>query len=268
MIFGVRWTAKTSKFLKWSIPIAATIAAAWLGKYYFRPADLKIVDMQITDGPESRYALFTLPSLDLLLHNSGDRSAVATGVEFNVKEVWRLQLQFPLNMYLPSSQTYSIEIDPGRDAPYTLTVPISQSVKGDDADRITLTMALNPSRPFENIYHISVRVIYNDGNETAPVDAVVVLPDRGKSDPGYFMSDYYKEIENHEAAEKLIEQHRRAMKSRKPPVAPRDIRHDAEARKIDAHNVSAIFEAARIKAKRSKRISDLINRVMTDHGAR
>jgi hypothetical protein len=240
------------------------LGAAIIAKYY-RPAHLELVDVNITEKPQvsthggfvmSRYGL---SDLELLLKNNGDRVAVASAVELEVKDLWRLVRQSPLDFYLAPSHEYSVVIDPAREAPYTLTVPITQALKGDEADHISVSIGLNPMKPFENIYHISVRVRYNSTLTTEKRDVVLVLPDLTDSNPPYFFSEYDREVKISEAVRKRNAEYRRKMNVKKKGIdVLAMIRHDKEAQEIDRSNRGVINRADQIGGKRNARASALI----------
>jgi hypothetical protein len=206
----------------------------------------------------SRYGL---SDLQIFLKNDGDRTAVASGVEMSVKDVWRLRLQFSLNFFQDASHEYSVELDPTRSAPYTLTIPISQSLKGDESDRVNVSIGLNPMKPFENIYHISVRLLYNTDQKTNETDVVLVLPDEGASDRSYFLGEYRTEMDAMAASQKANEDYRRKHKVKKESLDLVSMfRDDKKAAEIDHYNRDLISRAAQVKGKRNARASALIAR--------
>lgn len=248
------------------LALIGALGTAFIAKYY-RPAHLELVDVNIAEKPQvsthggyviSRYGL---SDLEILLKNSGDRVAVASAVELEVKGLWRLVRQSPLNYYLGTSHEYSVVIDPAREAPYTLTVPITQSLKGDEADHIAVNIGLDPMKPFESICHISVRVLYNSTLTTEKMDVVLVLPDLTDTNPPYFFSEYDSEIKASEAARERNAEYRRKMNiKRKGTDLFAVSRHDKEAQEIDRYNRDVINRAAQIPGKRNARASALIAR--------
>jgi len=189
------------------IALAATIGAAVISKYYRSP-NVQLVDINIIDKPKvathnglemSRYGL---SDLQILIKNGGDGMAIVSSVELEIKHIWNLILQFSLNFFQESSHEYSVELDPTRTPPYTLMVPVAQSLKGDESDRIDVSIGLNPMKPFENIYHVSVRLVYNTDKRTDQMDVVLVLPDEETSQRSYFLSEYLNEMDQMESIAK------------------------------------------------------------------
>jgi hypothetical protein len=215
------------------------------------PADLKLVDISVSDRPDSMTVgtveHFNLATLNIHMKNDGDKSALVTAIDLEVKDVWPLELIEPKAEYLNASQTYSVEIDPGRPTPYSLTVPISQTLKGDQTDQIKLNIGLKPLKPFEIVFHVSCSLVYNGGAKTSAVDEVMVLPDLSAMDTPYFLADY-NELSKY-----------RSKATGKPLVTfgPK------AAREVDGYNRQILLKAAAIGAKMNNRATALIEKAAT-----
>lgn len=249
--------APADHFSFWAIlgsllTIASSILLYFFGKVRLSPK-VKLVDVEILNVPTvAHFVPFNLAAIDLTFRNDRQKTAVITEVEVEVKDIWTLVLQFPVMQALPVSATYDLVLNPTKATPYALKVPVSQQLKADEADRIRLTVGLDPLKPFENFYWISIRLVDDAGRKTNTIDFVLVLPDNSVSQakPEYFLEDY----------EKKLEAHRKQTWSSPNIKATADLMFDpAAAREIHNHNRLSILKASLVSGYRNNRAVTLID---------
>jgi len=254
--------------LQASLGVLAVVGTFIVAIYtaYHSPAKIVVPDLVIRDVLESmkfgssEYA-FNMAQLDILMKNDGGRLAVVSGVELEIAQVWYLALQSPINEAIITSNTYSVDIDPNKAAPYSIVVPVAQSIKSDESDRISVNIRLKPLKPLENIFHMRCRLIYNSNKKTDPIDLIMVLPDLSIHKPGYFFADHKAEVAGQRQFEERLKRHTHSPNRKlfSQGVLP----SDKTAEQIDKHNREILIAAGAIEAKRNHRADELIHEAKT-----
>lgn len=79
--------------------------------------------------------------LELLVRNSGDAGATITSVHIDVKSISPYGSQAAVGGFLPLSMVYvdtHVQLDSHRQTPYSIDIPITQSIEKDSADRFAI----------------------------------------------------------------------------------------------------------------------------------
>jgi hypothetical protein len=117
---------------------------------------LSLVDIQFLESAQ-------FPKLDLKLRNTGEVALLKQAV-FNVQHVWELRDSLR-PAALKASWNYDVEL-PVLGAPYTIAIPISQSIGRGDSDRFTFTLGNDaPPARREYVFLMTVELIYNEDNQ-------------------------------------------------------------------------------------------------------
>jgi len=245
-----------SHFSFWAIlgsllTVAATLLTFLLAKIR-APAKVKLVNAEITNANTvAHFVHFNLPVIDIIFTNERKKIAVVTAAEVEVRNVWDLVLQFPVMQGLPVSGKYTLQLDPGKAAPYKVEVPISHVLKSDEGDRIQITIGLNPLKPFERFYQLSIRLIYDRDKKTKPFDFVLVLPDMSGSNgkPEYFLADFDRKFAEHQ---------KKTWASQKIKEIADLVFNRTGAEEIHNHNKLSIVSASLVRGYRNDRATELI----------
>jgi hypothetical protein len=132
-----------------------------------KPAgSLLLVDVEFVETGQ-------FPKLDLKLRNTGEVALIKQAV-FNVRDVWELRDSLR-PAALKASWNYDVEL-PVLGAPYSLAVPVSQSIKRGDADRFTFTLGNDaPPARREYMYLMTVDLIYDEDNQKLSTRPLLVV---------------------------------------------------------------------------------------------
>ena len=128
------------------------------------------------------------PTVTISIKNEGNKTAVVTRAECEVLQAWNLILQLPVAQAMPPSAKYDFLIHLDKTPPFTIQVVASHSIAPDAADRLQFTIATSPSKIFERIYHLVIR-LYHDDDRSVGTTVVLVAPIKVKA-PIYSMLDF------------------------------------------------------------------------------
>lgn len=152
-------------------------------------ASIEIVDVHFSSVPADAWGTL-LPVVDVLVHNTGDHTAVVTQAEFKVIRIWSLMRISNINEFIQSSAQYDVVFYPNKDTPYRQMVPVAHVLKPDESDRFKFVVKSEPLKPFEDIYEFQLSLHFDSKKQTAERTIVLVLPDLTANPPDYFYSAF------------------------------------------------------------------------------
>jgi len=141
------------------------------------PPDLKIVDVILEDGRSSlsREGEWRLPTLDVKLRNTGPVS-VLKRADFHVKKVW-IFMRRKYADALEISKDYDVNLTI-YDAPYRMSIPLSQEIGEGKTDRFVLT--ISNDAPYQLafasfVFWFDLELIYDENNKSLELHDIILL---------------------------------------------------------------------------------------------
>jgi hypothetical protein len=137
----------------------------------FQRKGLQIVDI----------SFYKNDSLDVKLTNTGSEVAILKKVTLHFKKSWRLEPDEVTKSFLTASGTYDIAIDCTKDPPFNLATNISQSLNGNESDRLFIHIGLGKidiDKPGSVIYLADLEIIYGaKDKKLRKKDIFLLIPD-------------------------------------------------------------------------------------------
>jgi hypothetical protein len=131
--------------------------------------------------------------LDFKVANAGDDPVVVKRADFKVKKVWTFEAPYEYDgtcgyLYMPPSHNYNVRL-PLKDAPYTVTKSLSQSLEPSKSDRFTITLSREERTvKFAEDYALLFTVSLVYGAENNTVSSEDMIYGELGSDVGVFYS--------------------------------------------------------------------------------
>ena len=140
-----------------------------------RSAKLEVVSMELLDHDSENPG----PGVDIRVTNTGTAVSVLTAVSFSVEMAGRLEICEPGGA-LTSSYEYQTELPLDAKEGDEFTVPISQELRPNRADRFTIRLGLEPHNPEEGgyvVYVMRIELKHSMSAKETPLGrALVILP--------------------------------------------------------------------------------------------
>jgi hypothetical protein len=121
------------------------------------------------------------PKVEVMVRNSGGQIALVKLATFHVNKIFAFEgIGHPLA--LPSSWTYDVMLPVDKKTPYTVEIPISQTVAPDGADKFTFRLGNNGS-PFGDsmgggpktyVFEVNIELEYNEDGKTIAFEDMLI----------------------------------------------------------------------------------------------
>ena len=95
-------------------------------------------------------------------------------------------------MFLLKATAYNVNVNREGPFPQTVSFAVSHALPSQGADQIQLDFGATPPQAFEEIYHVIIRIRYNETNWTEPITLILVMPEAHGEEPPYFYEDFVK----------------------------------------------------------------------------